>query len=421
MGSYEALVYKDSELIKPIQIKDNTTLIEIRNLCKIQKKQDNCNYYFISKNGDIIKDDSNFTAKDIRQDSNNGYKIKLKSVPISYNTNIYIDGAFKTNIKVTSKTPLTDIRKQCNSYFKNDEEYYFILNNSNRAEDRIVKNDSSFIAEDVWINIGQEQYKIDMKSNQIIYRAHIYIDNELKILIDVTKTTKLENIRQNIEKQSAIFQNTSNYYFISINGEMIRNDSNFIVKDVWQKIGDNEYKIYLRSEEVSMIVSLYLNGFKKSGIQIKNSMNLLEIKKIAGQEINNDNVYFLTKDKALIEQENLENFKAKDVIIFDDNNNARIDLNDKNFYKRQVVIEYLRKLEEQASSGAIDWVSQTEFFKKMEDFAGTGISNALKDELLGKYENQEKVKDKEYLHKFLILLLKQDDIMKNAQQKNYEI
>jgi len=78
-------------------------------------------------------------------------------------------------------------------------------------------------------------------------------------------------------------------------------------------------------------------------------------------------------------------------------------------------------LREKASSGPINWYEQTEFFKKVEDFAGQDISDALKDELLGTFDpnNEKKTNDKEFINKYIILLLKKDDANKiSANQKN---
>ena len=47
----------------------------------------------------------------------------------------------------------------------------------------------------------------------------------------------------------------------------------------------------------------------------------------------------------------------------------------RDYYKRLQVIEHLRKLE--ATTESIDWLKQTEFFKKVKDFAGEEIANAI--------------------------------------------
>jgi hypothetical protein len=56
-------------------------------------------------------------------------------------------------------------------------------------------------------------------------------------------------------------------------------------------------------------------------------------------------------------------------------------------------------------SGRIDWLKQNEFFEKMKDFAGEEITQTIIDDLFQKYEKNGKSNDKEYINKFLKLLL----------------
>lgn len=76
---------------------------------------------------------------------------------------------------------------------------------------------------------------------------------------------------------------------------------------------------------------------------------------------------------------------------------------DREYYKRIQVIEHLKKL--QSSKEKIDWLAQTEFFKKIKDFAGEEIANAIINELLDRYGKNEKINDRDYIQKFLNLLI----------------
>ena len=92
MGGYEAKVYLDNQILKTIEIKNDTPLSEIRSSCENNSYFDNDSYNdFLSKYGDILKRDSTFSSKDVVQYSNNEYKIIIKSVQFSFKANIYID------------------------------------------------------------------------------------------------------------------------------------------------------------------------------------------------------------------------------------------------------------------------------------------------------------------------------------------
>ena len=155
----------------------------------------------------------------------------------------------------------------------------------------------------------------------------------------------------------------------------------------------------------SGLITLYLNEFPTTAIIYKKNMDLNQIKNLGGNVINKDSIFFLTADYVIIE--NVNNFKAKDIIQTEKNGKKRINLVTRDYYKRLQVIEHLRKLE--ATTGSIDWLKQTEFFKKVKDFAGEEIANAIINELLEKIETNEKIDDKKYITRFLILLLGNKD------------
>lgn len=91
MGSYEAKVYLDNQLLKKVNIKNDTPLSDIRNsVNNVADFNTNMyNYYFVSKNNNtLIKNDSNFTAKDVVQEYSGEYSIKIQSVQHTFKANI---------------------------------------------------------------------------------------------------------------------------------------------------------------------------------------------------------------------------------------------------------------------------------------------------------------------------------------------
>lgn len=422
MGSYEAKIYIDNDLKNTITIEDKTKLSEIKQkyIKNIPKYEE---YYFISTNDKTIKDDSNFIAKDVVKKDGNGYKIQIKSELVSYVANIYIGGVLKTKTTVTKNTQLTDIREKIEKEkcLKDDENYFFISNKGS-----VLENDSNLTAEDVWKE-EDGKFKIELKNEKKNFKVNLYIDGKFKTYMNITKETELCKIR---EKCQSIFEKDKidfNYFFKSTKGEIIKNDSNFIAKDVMKNEGDDSYKIEVQSEEISKILSIYLNEMKKAGIVYKNSMKLKNIRDKVSQEIK-ENIYFLTPDKAIIEEKNEEDFYISNIIVYDGNNNPSIFLVDKEYSKRHLVIEHLRQLEEKASSGPIDWLKQDEFFKKIEDLTTSVIANSIKEDLVKRYTSNSSENDsqklteidKDFIKKYKILLLKKDDILNsNAAQKNY--
>lgn len=412
MGSFQAKIYLDSELITTIEIKNDTPLSEIKTKCNSYFHEDSHHYYFISKEGNTIRNIYFITAKDVVQKDSNGYKIKIISEQYSFNANIYIDSQLIENIKVKKDTKLSEIRKKCQSNFKEDEEYYFISTSGN-----ILKNDSDFTVEKVWKEERNKEYKIEIKAEKVKYRVNIYIDDNFETFIYITKDTKLNKIR---ELCQSYFQGDKNYYFILEDNVMIKNDSNYIAKHILKR-DNNAYKIHIKTEDICIRITVYLNGLKKESILCNYSMSLKDVKNKLDEDIDKDEIYFLTPDRAIIENNNLEDFHLKDIII-DKIEEHNIYAIDKLYRPKFIVIEHLNLLREQASSGAINWYEQTEFFKKVEDFAGFEISEALKNELMGVYDpqNENKANDKEFINKYIILLLKKDDAFnRSANQKNY--
>lgn len=246
------------------------------------------------------------------------------------------------------------------------------------------------------------------------WEAKIYFNDELKTSIKVKNETKLKDIKTQLE---SILPKNKNYYFISRKNAIIRNEINFIAKDVWKDDEDDGYKIDLMTEDYynsnqSGLITLYLNNFAIVAILFKKNMSLEQIKKLGGNEINKDTIYFLTSDNIIIE--NINNFKAKDIIIIEKNGKRRINLVDREYNKRLQVIEHLRKLEE--SLGSIDWLRQTEFFKKIKEFAGEEITNAIINDLLENVGKNKKIDDKEYIRKFLNLLASKKDNGDNGDE-----
>ena len=104
--------------------------------------------------------------------------------------------------------------------------------------------------------------------------------------------------------------------------------------------------------------------------------------------------------------------------MYDNKNNPMINLVDLEYYNRLLVIEYLDKLEEEANNGRINWLNHNEFFKRVGNFAGEGISKLIYDQFLGKKTNSdEKVDDKNYITLYKELLLKKDQVENEMKNK----
>lgn len=157
--------------------------------------------------------------------------------------------------------------------------------------------------------------------------------------------TQLKEIKAQLE---SIIPENKSYYFISRKNAIIRNELNFVAKDVWKEDEENGYKIDLMTPEYynssqSGLITLYLNDFPTVAILFKKNMSLSEIKLLGGNEINKKSVFFLTSDNIIIE--NINNFKAKDIIVIEKNGKKKINLVDKEYNKRLQVIEHLRNSE----------------------------------------------------------------------------
>ena len=147
-----------------------------------------------------------------------------------------------------------------------------------------------------------------------------------------------------------------------------------------------------------------------------------EIKNKLGQDINTDEIYFLTANRIIIENYNLDDFKLRDIIV-DKLGEPKFYIIDKSYRPKFEVIEHLNMLRDKASSGPINWYEQTEFFKKVENFVGYEISINIKDELIKNLDpkKEEKANDKEFINRYIILLMKREDIDKNVPNQNFNI
>lgn len=117
-------------------------------------------------------------------------------------------------------------------------------------------------------------------------------------------------------------------------------------------------------------------------------MKLFDIKKKAFEEKEENKIFFLTKDGTLIENNNLEYFKLKDLIL-NENGQKIIKMVEKEFYNKMKLIQNLRRLEKDADNGKfIDWMIEREIFKNIAFIAGDTIANAIKDDLIGNYNKE---------------------------------
>ena len=100
----------------------------------------------------------------------------------------------------------------------------------------------------------------------------------------------------------------------------------------------NEFIINFKSEDITLIVTVFLNEIKQSGISCNINQSLIEIKNKLGQDINKNEIFFLTPQRAIIENYNLGDFKLKNIIVYQ-NNEPIINIIDKSYRPKFEVIE----------------------------------------------------------------------------------
>ena len=105
----------------------------------------------------------------------------------------------------------------------------------------------------------------------------------------------------------------------------------------------NEFIINFKSEDITLIVIVYLNEIKTSGISCNINQGLIEIKNKLGQDIKKDEIFFLNPQMAIIENYNLEDFKLKNIIVYQ-NNDSIINIIEKSYRPKLEVIEHLELL-----------------------------------------------------------------------------
>lgn len=232
------------------------------------------------------------------------------------------------------------------------------------------------------------------------WEAKIYINGELKTSLIVKNSTSLIEIRNLLDDSGINIPPFS--YFISRNNSIIRNENNFTAKHVWNDDEEGGYKIDLMSPDFfennnNQLVNLYFNMYRHSSIRYCKEMSLERIKG-SSYDLNKDNIYFLNKNNIIIR--NTEGLSAKNIVKFE-NNGKRINLVDLEYYKRYQIIEHLNELEKKTN---IDWLEETEFFKKLKDLTSNEVIQGIEDELFRERQNGVKG-SKEYIKRFLQLLI----------------
>ena len=234
------------------------------------------------------------------------------------------------------------------------------------------------------------------------WEAKIYVNGKMKSSLMIKNSTLLNEIRNSLN----LGHNNHDLFFISRNGGFIENEENFTTKDVYQDDEEGGYKIDLMDREYfdtdrDEMINLYINMFSDMAIKYEKNMTLERIQEVA--KYNLDDIYFLSKNNIKIE--NISGIKAKDIIKITPKG-KRIDLVDSNYYKKFQVIEHLKELEE---SENFDWLQQTVFFKKVRDLCGEEATIAIIDELYEKRRNGDDIKNKEYIQKFIDLLIEDNN------------
>jgi len=254
-----------------------------------------------------------------------------------------------------------------------------------------------------------------------LWDAKVYLNDEFKTVVRVKNSNTTNEIRGKIFPNNPNNNNEDededeHYFFLNKANNIIIDDQDFTAKDVWKNDESGGYRIDLVTENYfnqESIVNLYVNDIKVSAIKFKGNIDLKKVKELGGNNINKDSLFFLTKDMTIIE--NINNFKSRDIIIYE-KQEIKMNLIDKEYYKRIQLIDHLEKLSKTVEP--INWLKQTEFFKKVMDFAGETIANAIIEDLLGKIGTPNKINDKEYIDKFLKLLINKDNIYKGKNNNN---
>ena len=234
------------------------------------------------------------------------------------------------------------------------------------------------------------------------WEAKIYVNGKMRSSLKVDNSTALSEIRNSMD----LGDNDDELHFISRKSWFIENEEKFTAKDVYKDDEDGGYKInlmdreyfeaYLNAENDKM-VNLYFNMFPDKAIKYEENMTLERVRELGDYYLND--TFFLSKQN--IKVDNLGDIKAKDIIKITPRG-RRIDLVDSNYYKKFQVIEHLKELEKYND---LDWLEQTIFFGKVRDLCGEEVTTALIDELYEKRRNGDNIKNKEYIKKFINLLI----------------
>lgn len=250
-----------------------------------------------------------------------------------------------------------------------------------------------------------------------LWEAKIYKNEELYTTLSVRNSTEINEIRRRLNIDN-------NFHFI-MKDTIILDEDNFTAKDVYKNDSNGGYKIdlmstdYFNSYQIGS-VTLYKNDFVYASIKYEENMSLEDIKRLANFTENNmilrddeQQIFFLNTKNVIIYCNT--NFKAKDVVKFE-NGEKVIKLVTKNFYKKIQIIEHLKRLE--LSTNSIDWIKQDEFFILIKDFVGKEITEGIINEIFDKICKGEKLNDKDFIRRFLSLLLKREDSVSALQTDN---
>lgn len=239
---------------------------------------------------------------------------------------------------------------------------------------------------------------------------------------DEEYTVTMVNNRTQLNSLRIKYNISQDYYFVSKDNIIIYDETNFTVKDIYQNDPNGGYKIDIMTDDYFQscrdgLVTLYRNGFKHSSIKCRRNMTLEQIENKMNGVDNNDNnsvpivvepgdkLYFLTPNKTIIR--NQRDMTAKDVITINETKKEKeIYLVTKRFYQKQEIIDHLNNLE---SMEKIEWLSQEEFFKKIETFCGNIVLQGIQNELFGDIQRGNKVNDKDFIKKFKKLLIEDNN------------